>query len=144
VADPHNYHENPYPPAGPSIPLTDHLTVVEHWRDRVDKWREKFYTERDRRYAEVAVEREKALSIKETADTRALELASQIQTYKDEKANELRSQIESERGSYATKDEVNLMQRASSKTSGFVAGIIATVGMVSAVISGFIVYVLSH
>jgi len=58
--------------------------------------------ERDRRYAEVNVEREKALKIKEEADRRALELADSIQKYKDEKANELRSQIERERGSYAT------------------------------------------
>jgi hypothetical protein len=62
--------------------------------------------ERDRRYAEVALEREKALKIKETADLAALQLAREIQTYKDEKANELRSQIERERGSYATKDDL--------------------------------------
>lgn len=49
---------------------------------------------------------QRALSIKERADEKALELARQIQTYKDEKANELREQIASERGSYATKDEV--------------------------------------
>jgi hypothetical protein len=67
---------------------------------------EKFQTERDRRYAEVATEREKALKIKETADLAALGLAREIQTYKDEKANELRSQIERERGSYATKDDL--------------------------------------
>jgi len=62
--------------------------------------------ERDRRYAEVNVEREKALKIKETADLAALQLAREIQTYKDEKANELREQISSERGLYATKEDV--------------------------------------
>ncbi len=67
---------------------------------------DKFQQERDRRYAEVATEREKALKIKETADLAALGLAREIQTYKDEKANELRSQIERERGSYATKDDL--------------------------------------
>jgi hypothetical protein len=46
--------------------------------------------ERDRRYAEVNVEREKALKIKETADSEALKLARDIQTYKDEKSNQLR------------------------------------------------------
>jgi|HubBroStandDraft_6_1064221.scaffolds.fasta_scaffold03612_7 hypothetical protein len=61
-----------------------------------------FQAERDRRYAEVKQEQEKAIKIKETADLAALELAREIQTYKDEKANELRSQIESERGSYLT------------------------------------------
>lgn len=63
---------------------------------------DKFAAERDRRYTEVALEREKALKIKETADLAALQLAREIQTYKDEKANDLRSQIEHERGSYAT------------------------------------------
>jgi hypothetical protein len=62
--------------------------------------------ERDRRYAEVNVEKEKALKIKETADLAALQLAREIQTYKDEKANELREQINRERGLYATKDDV--------------------------------------
>ena len=67
---------------------------------------ERFYSERDRRYAEVAVEREKALRIKETADLAALQLAREIQTYKDEKANELREQISSERGHYASKEDL--------------------------------------
>src|SRR6478735_7340944 len=67
---------------------------------------EKFQNERDRRYAEVATEREKALKIKETADLAALGLAREIQTYKDEKANQLREQINSERGLYATKGDV--------------------------------------
>lgn len=67
---------------------------------------EKFHAERDRRYTEVAQEREKALKIKETADRDALGLAREIQTYKDEKANELRSQIERERGTYVTQAEI--------------------------------------
>lgn len=65
-----------------------------------------FEDERDRRYTEVGVEREKALKIKETADLAALGLAREIQTYKDEKANELREQISRERGLYATKDDL--------------------------------------
>ena len=67
---------------------------------------EKFQAERDRRYAEVATEREKALKIKETADLAALGLAREIQTYKDEKANELREQISKERGDYPTRTEL--------------------------------------
>ena len=67
---------------------------------------ERFSAERDRRYTEVALEREKALKIKETADLAALGLAREIQTYKDEKANELREQIGSERGLYVTKSEL--------------------------------------
>jgi hypothetical protein len=62
--------------------------------------------ERDRRYSEVDIEKEKALKIKETADLAALSLARDIQIYKDEKANELRSQIERERGTYTTQTEL--------------------------------------
>ena len=65
-----------------------------------------FQAERDRRYAEVNIEKEKALKIKETADLAALQLAREIQTYKDEKANELREQIGSERGLYARKADL--------------------------------------
>ncbi len=67
---------------------------------------DKFQTERDRRYTEVNIEKEKALKIKETADLAALSLARDIQIYKDEKANELREQINSERGLYASKTDV--------------------------------------
>jgi hypothetical protein len=67
---------------------------------------EKFQLERDRRYTEVNIEKEKALKIKETADLAALSLARDIQIYKDEKANELREQINRERGFYASKNDV--------------------------------------
>ena len=70
----------------------------------------RFQSERDRRYTEVAVERDKALQIKNEADKVALQLAREIQTYKDEKANELREQINSERGIYATKSELKPVQ----------------------------------
>ena len=79
--------------------LQVHITALETER-------EKFYAERDRRYAEVAAEREKAIKIKEKADDAALGLAREIQSYKDEKANQLREQINSERGSLASKDEL--------------------------------------
>jgi hypothetical protein len=79
--------------------LREHLAIVRELDER-------FMAERDRRYAEVNVEREKALKIKETADLAALQLAREIQTYKDEKANELREQISSERGNYASKDDL--------------------------------------
>jgi hypothetical protein len=78
---------------------------------------EKFQLERDRRYAEVATEREKALKIKETADLAALGLAREIQTYKDEKANQLREQINTERGNYATQSDL----RASVEIAVFMA-----------------------
>jgi len=83
--------------------------TVDQLRQHYDALRaadERFNAERDRRYTEVNIERENALRIKETADLAALELAREIQTYKDEKANELREQINSERGHYATKEDV--------------------------------------
>lgn len=67
---------------------------------------ERFQAERDRRYSEVKQAEEKALKIKEEADSRALVLAERIQEYKDEKANELREQIASERNLYATKEDL--------------------------------------
>lgn len=73
---------------------------------------EKFQVERDRRYSEVALEREKALKIKETADETARILVAANQAYRDEKANDLRSQIEGERGNYGTKaDMANLTEK---------------------------------
>ncbi len=73
---------------------------------------ERFEEERDRRYREVAEERDKALRIKEKADEQALLLARDIQTYKDEKANELREQIASERGTYLNRDEYLIQHQA--------------------------------
>lgn len=67
---------------------------------------DKFQTERDRRYAEVRAEADKAIQIKESADLAALQLAREIQSYKDEKANELREQINAERGLYPTRTEL--------------------------------------
>ena len=79
--------------------LAAYSEAMREMQDRID-------AERDRRYADVALEREKALKIKEEADKAALALAREIQTYKDEKANELREQINSERGLYATKGDL--------------------------------------
>jgi len=67
---------------------------------------EKFQTERDRRYTEVNVEKEKALKIKETADLTALELARESQVYKDERNDAMREQNLKETGRYATHSDV--------------------------------------
>ena len=64
---------------------------------------ERFERERDRRYAEVKAEQEKALKIKETADLAALTLARENQSLKDSKVSELEDRINSERNLYATK-----------------------------------------
>lgn len=72
------------------------------WEHAIGASNRRFEDERDRRYTEVNIEREKALKIKEEADREALRLAREIQTYKDEKAGTLQSQFESERQGYAT------------------------------------------
>ena len=84
--------------------LQEHNQIVDALKDRLDQ-------ERDRRYAEVDLEREKALKIKEEADKAALGLAREIQSYKDEKANQLREQISSERGSFASKEDLGSAMR---------------------------------
>lgn len=84
------------------VPIGDHLEAMRQADMR-------FNEERDRRYTEVNIEKEKALKIKETADLAALSLAREIQTYKDEKANELREQINTERVHYASKDDLKAL-----------------------------------
>lgn len=86
--------------------LRRHRSTEDNLRFALAATELRFQEERDRRYSEVNVEREKALKIKETADLAALQLAREIQTYKDEKANMLREQISSERGLYATNDDL--------------------------------------
>ena len=68
-----------------------------------------FAEERDRRYKEVNIEKEKALKIKETADLAALGLAREIQDYKDQKANGLREIMQAERGEFAPRDAVEAL-----------------------------------
>jgi len=63
---------------------------------------EKFQEERDRRYTEVSIEKEKALKIKEIADLAALELARDSQKYKDERSDALREQTLGTQGAYVT------------------------------------------
>jgi len=82
-----------------TVPLKEHLAALRTADKRFDE-------ERDRRYHEVNVEREKALKIKEEADRRALELAREIQAFRDEKANGLLELVKSERGSYATNKDL--------------------------------------
>jgi hypothetical protein len=98
------------PAAGTSsatdISLREYFEALRHSDDKVDQWIYRYYEERDRRYYEINIEREKALKIKEEADQRALDLKAENQAYRDEKANELRSQIERERGNYASRSDL--------------------------------------
>lgn len=82
-----------------TVSLREHFETVIQLNVRISE-------ERDRRYAEVNIEREKALKIKEEADRRALELAREIQAFRDEKANGLLDLVKSERGSYATNKDL--------------------------------------
>jgi len=68
---------------------------------------ERFDDERDRRYTEVNIEKEKALKIKETADLAALSLARESQTYKEQQNDQLRDKNLSESGIYATNSSLN-------------------------------------
>jgi hypothetical protein len=95
---------------GECVSVREHLEAIADTTARYEALlrlaEEKLHTERDRRYSEVNIEKEKALKIKETADLAALQLARDIQIYKDEKANMLREQINSERGLYPTKSDL--------------------------------------
>jgi len=62
----------------------------------------RFENERDRRYTEVNIEKEKALKIKETADLAALQLARESQSLKELQNDALRDKTLSESGVYAT------------------------------------------
>lgn len=84
---------------------------------------------------------QRALQIKETGDSKALDLAREIQTYKDEKANELREQISSERGIYVTKAEMKpfadyiTAQQGQTKGSDItMAKIVTTISVVGAIL----------
>ena len=87
------------------VGLREYFEALRHADDRLREADIRFASERDRRYAEVRQEQEKALRIKDEANKIALDLARQIQDYKDEKANELREQISRERGQYITQDQ---------------------------------------
>jgi hypothetical protein len=108
---------------GETVPLKEYLEALRTADMR-------FEEERDRRYSEVNIEREKALKIKETADLAALQLAREIQSYKDEKANQLREQINSERGLYATNKDIEPIKSYVSSQTGRGLGMYALFGVI--------------
>lgn len=65
----------------------------------------RFAAERDRRYTEVQIEREKALQIKEVADAKALVLAAALQAEKDERKNDVLSRWDADRNTFVTRTE---------------------------------------
>jgi vacuolar-type H+-ATPase subunit H len=133
--------------AATDISLREYFEALRHSDDKVDQWIFRFYEERDRRLSDVAIEREKALKIKEEADKRALDLQAETQAYKDEKANELRSQIERERGAYVTQAElkpiVEFVNRQQGRSSGISSSAAALYGVAVLVIA-VVVYFLPH
>jgi len=76
----------------------------------------RFQDERDRRYAEVNVEKEKALKIKETADLAALSLARESQVYKDQQADVMREKNLAASGVYATNSDLASVVEKMEKT----------------------------
>ncbi len=129
-------------------------TVVEALDRRTAELRAadaRFQEERDRRYTEVALEREKALKIKETADETARILVAQNQAYRDEKANELRAQIEGERGNYLSRNEYLATAKESgdrfSRLESFqskMLGALALATVFVPALTGIVVYVLTR
>jgi hypothetical protein len=104
------------------------FATYEKYADALSRANERLLDERDRRYAEVNIEREKALKIKETADRLALDLAREIQIYKDEKANALREQIGSERGDYALSKDLEPLKAFVNSQTGRGVGMNALLG----------------
>jgi hypothetical protein len=80
-------------------------TLKEHI-DAMQAANLRFEDERDRRYTEVNIEKEKALKIKETADLAALSLARESQTYKEQQNDALRDKNLAQSGIYATNSDV--------------------------------------
>ena len=118
-------HSLPIPDGGRWVTLKEHFEALA--AEREQRYQE-VAKERDQRYAEVKAEQEKALVIKDTASRDALALARHYQTYRDEQANKLREQINSERGLYATKDDLANAMREISATIKPLADYISAAG----------------
>ena len=92
---------------------------IEHTKALADI-EAKFQNERDRRYTEVDIEKQKALRIKETADLAALSLARESQVYKDQQADVMREKNLAASGIYATNADLqNVIQQMSSQQQTF-------------------------
>jgi len=88
---------------GDVVPLREHLAALDAEKEL--RYQQRYEAQQLATAAAFAAAKE-ALSIKDEADRKALNLAREIQTYKDEQANRLREQINGERGLYATKDDL--------------------------------------
>lgn len=87
-----------------SVTLREHLSALRE----ADL---KFQAERDRRYTEVARERERALLIKETADKAALDLARQINDLHLAALNGEQSRLLADRERFVSRDVFEEQQK---------------------------------
>lgn len=99
--------DSPTTPVLPTVPtpkINSELGIITYaaHNEAMRMYEQRFQDERDRRYAEVNVEKEKALKIKETADLAALSLARESQVYKDQQADVMREKNLAASGVYAT------------------------------------------
>jgi Zn-dependent M32 family carboxypeptidase len=85
------------------------IDTLKEYSDAQRRAEERFQDERDRRYTEVNIEKEKALKIKETADLAALSLARESQTYKEQQNDALRDKNLQDSGVYAKTSDVAAM-----------------------------------
>jgi hypothetical protein len=94
-------------PDGPTGGWT--IDTLKQYMDAQSEAQSRFEDERDRRYTEVNIEKEKALKIKETADLAALSLARESQTYKEQQNDALRDKNLQDSGVYAKNSDVAQM-----------------------------------
>jgi len=85
------------------------IGTLKEYMDAQAEAQARFEDERDRRYTEVNIEKEKALKIKETADLAALSLARESQTYKEQQNDALRDKNLQDSGVYAKNSDVAQM-----------------------------------
>lgn len=106
--------DSPTTPVLPTVPtpkINSELGIITYaaHNEAMRMSEQRFQDERDRRYAEVNVEKEKALKIKETADLAALSLARESQVYKDQQADVMREKNLAASGVYATNTDLALV-----------------------------------
>jgi Zn-dependent M32 family carboxypeptidase len=105
------------------------IDTLKEYSDAQRRAEERFADERDRRYTEVNIEKEKALKIKETADLAALSLARESQTYKEQQNDALRDKNLQDSGVYAkTSDVAEMFNDLAKKLDPFLSYVTAQQG----------------
>lgn len=105
------------------------IETLKEYLDAKAEGQARFEDERDRRYTEVNIEKEKALKIKETADLAALSLARESQTYKEQQNDALRDKNLQDSGVYAkTADVAAMFDNLTKKLDPFLTYVTAQQG----------------